>query len=1227
MFDERHLQLTSAYAYSSKYFIRTVIYPLAKYIDKYLQQKAEDSINKKLYWETGKQTYAMSQDGNGGWKWEKYDPTANKFVSPPMDEQGHTASTFAEAVSHDLNKTASSSTVIDNNTTDSITQPIKAQTEEINSLAKSSGLKIQTDNQTFVTYLKTNGKIGFSLIDEQTNKIVADQEFITQLQIDVNKYLSECFQTLAINPETLNEDIYNSLKDCLTSFLSPQTPTIAKKDNQIENSEVNQLKKDITQDIPQSPEHIDPPHWQELVVGSAIAPGIASMNFESLHFNQARGVHEAWDLLMTSDKIPRTNTGRVSGGILKAYSYLDNTDGWWCNAGIDPRHFQNLTPGETANTKEWGCYKPDKPRPKTEKKDGLSLVVPGKFTKYEHPLGTEKSIFLLDVPDKIAQNIYSKAGVNPTDSERTSGFWYCVWKHNIPVTITEGAKKAASLLSQGHAAIGLAGINGGYYKTKKLENPIDNEIKPNVTESDAVIELLEIESDEVEVVDENQADNAQPQGHPTHFLHPELAVFATKGRDFKICFDFDTKPETKRNVDAATLRTGQLLEATGGKVSVISLPGPDKGVDDFIVERGREAFDQLLAQSLPLEQWNDKCHLELRSTIKLKDGTTKTVGDKNQTVAISQDNVALQTPINQSPQENLIAQILSEPVDLPAQQNKSPDESPKIPASELNISPCNFQIETSSPSAESSQLQHQSTQKNTHPSSLAQSKQQQSNNNAAPHSQQQQSPPSNTTNMHSSSTNSTTQNQQIPQQQETDDKRSWFPWKRKPIMETPLPEIPHWAKTQDVTLYKQNFQRRKLHHQENQAIATVAVALVKKYGVKNNESGKELTYVADAFVIQKKGEDYTISRRHDGKELMSFMADRWGGVNRVNLGQDFNTKNYPINILPIERQEFLLVADHLKGGKELPSLDDDPRKLASVLSSVSPSGTHNILENFKQSQLLQIMMGTIRNFEKDDLTLANYRILFRQGTGGKSTLQLFKAEQNGLITREAVRFEFERTPTGMTHQVKKMAINEADLEKLSLLAQKLHINYKALFGDPNTSRDIDLPIHPAIKSQLDKLTPPQPQDHPSPTSASVDSLISTKQESRGRGEAGEEIRAGGDFTNISSPASPASPASPDADQSLSDLLSKLEKTGKLTIGEQRQIYHELLIKSQLQQENNGTTDISLPPINIVLDDLIKQRQLLINDTYSAKVEVVSQQSPQQHTPQQSVATNSPELEF
>ncbi|WP_224095849.1 DUF3854 domain-containing protein [Nostoc sp. MS1] len=512
MFDERHLQLTSAYAYSSKYFIRTVIYPLAKYIDKYLQQKAKDSINKKLYWETGKQTYAMSPDGNGGWKWSKYDPKSNEFVSTSDTEEQVAASTLADSISGDVTKTTANESVAQNTTEDFVivAPSIIAETEQANFVAKSQGLKIQTENQTVVTHRKTDGNIGFSVIDEKTNKIVADENFILEFQADINKYLAECFNTLGLNHEAIKSYLGKApsqfeqhLAEVLAKAFSSGTIAqmnlldVSPSDRRgrgeggreqgeqalllERGAEYNlhsklspllpapcspasfeQLNSPVISNVP-APEHINPQHWQELVVGSAIAPGIASMNFESLHFNQARGVHEAWDLLMSSDKIPRTNTGRISGGILKVYSFLDNTDGWWCNAGVDPRHFHSLTPNETANPKEWGCYKPDQPRPKTEKKDGQTVVVPGKFTKYEHPLGTEKSIFLLDVPDDIAQSIYQKAGVNPSDSDLTSGFWYCVWKHNIPVTITEGAKKAASLLSQGHAAIGLAGINGGYY--------------------------------------------------------------------------------------------------------------------------------------------------------------------------------------------------------------------------------------------------------------------------------------------------------------------------------------------------------------------------------------------------------------------------------------------------------------------------------------------------------------------------------------------------------------------------------------------------------------------------------------------------------------------------------------------------------------------------------------------------------------------------------------------
>ncbi|ACC85322.1 DUF3854 domain-containing protein [Nostoc punctiforme] len=1369
MFDERHLQLSSAYAHSSEYFIRNVIYPLAKYIDEYIKQKVEASINKRLYWEQGKQTYAMSRDENGGWKWEKYDPKANQFVSPPVSVQKQAASSLAEAVSQYARIPRSEIVVEDTTqyTEDSITQPIKAQTEKINYFAKSLGLKIKADHQTFVANVKSNGKIGFSLIDDKINKIIPDNRFAVEIQADVNKYLAESFTALNINIKALNrieenfvyqldKEINNYLKDCLTSFLSPIEASNVKKDNQ--NNQLNSQ----AQDIPSAPAHIDTQHWQELVGKSGIAPGIAEMNFKSLHIDPIEQEHLAWEHLLYSNNIKRLNTGQLSKGWRDAYSHIE-AGGWWCKSGVDPAQFEQLAPATQSSWKAWGCYKPNQPRPKTENKDGKSVVIPGKFTKYEHPPGVEKSIFLLDVPDDIAQGIYQKAQVNPTDSDRKSSFWYCVWKHNIPVSITEGAKKAASLLSQGDAAIGLAGINGGYYKTKKLENPVENKI--NTKESEQGATLAAIESDETKAIDdneievlENQApddeiDNKSAKSNATHFLHPELAVFATTGREFKICFDFDSSIKTKNNVDAATLRTGQLLEEAGCKVSVISLPGPDKGVDDYIVAQGSEAFALLQSQALPLEQWDDLRHLESRSTIKLKDGTTKKVGDKNQAAAIAQEIVS---PDNESQQENLIAQTPSSSVNQPAQENKSPDESSKALASELNISLCNLQVKTSSSSAKSSQLQQQPSSANQR-TSFASNARQQHNDTVAPVStDNKQSPPLDTTTQNQSAsqnqqpTNTTTQ--LSTQQTEINaGSSSWFPWKRKkPINETPpLKPIPNWAKTQDVTLYQRNYRRRQLEDTENQAMAQAAVALVKKYGVETKDN--QLTYQADAFIINKKGEDYTIYRRHDNKPLMTFMADRWSQVRRVNLAQDFNTKNYPINILPVERQEFLLIADYLKSGKQLPSVDDDPRKIASVLSSVSPSGTHNILESFKQPQVLQVMMGAIRNFEKDDLTLDNYRILFQQGAGGKSTLQLFKTELGGL-QREAVRFEFERTETGMTHQVKALAITEADLEKLGLLSQKLHINYKTLFGNPTDTRNIDLPVHPEITRNLDeeqshqstqstpnvtdRKTQSNPQEAsfnfpkqqnavshsttPTPNSttpsqpnfsSNLDKVLlplhpvlkqyweqlekdgsshetvvqghlefQSKIQQTGKLTVGEQRELYQQIQNqawseinhfrrtdivlpplahivndlrsqaFQEPQPQFSseekrdtlvPLHPDiashwhgletnktwssvANQYNNPLREKLSKTGKLTIGEQRELYQKIFLQSQFEQQNIGQTNISLPPLNDVIQDLLNTRSQVINNTYTPKVEVHSQKS---RTPQQPTTTNSQELEL
>ncbi|BAZ02848.1 hypothetical protein NIES37_68610 [Tolypothrix tenuis PCC 7101] len=303
----------------------------------------------------------------------------------------------------------------------------------------------------------------------------------------------------------------------------------------------------------EAPERLDSQHLRELVEDSAIHPEIAALNFKSLH-QTLDWEHEAWEYLMYSDKLPRTNTGRLSNAMISKYAHIED-GGWWCDAGVNPQSFANLQPGDKPDRKLWGCYKPNNPREKADK--------PGKFIKYEHPPKTELSIFLLDVPDDIAERMYEKFGVEPSECDRTSGFWYCVWKHNLPVTITEGAKKAASLLSQGHPAIGLPGIYAGYRsKDEKREK-----MKAR--------------------------------------LMDELAVFATPDREISFCFDYETRPETLQHIEIAISRTGRLLEEQGARVSVVTLPGPNKGVDDLIVAMGPLAYEKAFSSASTLKTWRD----------------------------------------------------------------------------------------------------------------------------------------------------------------------------------------------------------------------------------------------------------------------------------------------------------------------------------------------------------------------------------------------------------------------------------------------------------------------------------------------------------------------------------------------------------------------------------------------------------------------------------------------
>ncbi|MCF2152193.1 DUF3854 domain-containing protein [Desmonostoc muscorum LEGE 12446] len=1240
MFDERHLQLTSAYARTSQHFIRAFIYPLGEFIYKSI----ESAIDLKCRIEIGEETYFLSPDEDGGWKWSK-----GNFEGVTDEE----IEQVEEIMAYLLPKLLPGSNDI---------TPSKFPPEP--------DLPPVLPNPNSPLILPPSA---------------TSVEFLTiQMWQNTQEYLPIQDQ----DNVGLNASIHRNV------FF-----TVESANNGISSKK---LERQNTQHIPPHPEHIDPQHWHELVVGSAIAPDIAHLNFSSLHFSYVGGEHEAWERLMISDKLSRTNTGSLSIRLLELYSHLD-AGGWWCNSGVDPRTFANLTPGEQPQVKEWGCYKPNRPRPKTVKKDGFTVAVEGKFIKYEHPPSVDLSIFLLDVPGVIAQNIYSKAGVNPSDSDRLSGFWYCVYKHNIPITITEGAKKAASLLSQGHAAIGLPGISSGYRSPK-------NEWGKKIGDS---------------------------------YLADELAVFATSGREIKICFDHETKPETKLNIQRDICQTGSLLQEFGAVVKVITLPGPDKGVDDFIVAQGGESFEKLSAGAIALESWHQNQLDRKRFTIKLKDGTVKTIDQQKGDFTVT-DAPELEANIGVF--------------------KKSRAKSPIDPGSQI------IDIKVID-----SDIIHI---------------------DVTPESTQPTEPPVIPQNTKSISSWAKKENVTLYEP-------NFF---RKRLEASENKQIAFAAYT---LLKKYGVEAKDEQQQTSGKIYHADAFVIKnhgadKYSIYRRHNNVELiTFQADKWghvgniklsyteiesepkiwreKQSKEGRRQKAEGRRDSEALASPRASEFdpgsnpaqflstkseimvGDVRTCSLWSRAESENsipsascplpsaFLVNILPIERQEFLLVADYLKAGKELPSVDEDPRKIASVVGSVSPKGTHNILESFKENEVLKILTQTITSFEKDDLTLGNYRILFQQTSDNTSTLQLLKTEHNG-TNREAVRFQFEKTDTGMTHQVQAMAITEADLEKLRLLAQKLHINYKALFGNPTDTRDIDLPVHPEITRNLDKEqsyqstqstsnvpdrktqsnlqeassnspsakqhnavshsttpTPSQPTKR-SKFSSGLDNAVlplhpvlkqyweqlekdgsshetvaqghlefQSKIQQTGKLTVGEQRELYQQIQNLAwseinhfgrtdivlpplayivndlrshvltEPQPQFSsdpkrdrlmPLHPDiashwhgletnnawssvANQYNNPLREKLSKTGKLTIGEQRELYQKILLQSQFEQHNKGQTNISLPPLSDVIQDLLNTRSQVINNTYTPKVKVHSQKS---HTPPQPT-TNSEELEL
>ena len=239
--------------------------------------------------------------------------------------------------------------------------------------------------------------------------------------------------------------------------------------------------------------------------------------------------------------------------------------GWWVS-GVDP--LANWEP------MEWGQLKPDQPRPNFSK--------PGSFHKYEAPKGVKGRLFVPEIPLAIARGILERYNLTaPKDKQvdlgdmqaavlwEEGGFWGWFAKHpEIPLLITEGAKKTGAACSAGFATIGLTGFWGGREPKERDENGV-----------------------------------ARPNQNPP--LRKELLAFAQPGRKIIFAFDQDEKIKTQMDMWAATSATAFLfLKDTKAQPYFTNWEFKQgKGIDDFVAANGPDEFAKIVAAAKSYQDW------------------------------------------------------------------------------------------------------------------------------------------------------------------------------------------------------------------------------------------------------------------------------------------------------------------------------------------------------------------------------------------------------------------------------------------------------------------------------------------------------------------------------------------------------------------------------------------------------------------------------------------------
>ena len=187
--------------------------------------------------------------------------------------------------------------------------------------------------------------------------------------------------------------------------------------------------------------------------------------------------------------------------------------------------------------------KPDNPRSNAE----------GKPIKYESGLGKGEASqpLFLKVPDPIWEQIATKWSVPILPEDYEKGFWqWVINKPQIPVLITEGAKKAASLLSHGFVSLSVAGVSNGQYLGD---------------------------------------------------INPHIKPFCQVGR--KVALAYDSDLHLKKSVRQELDRLGRLLATSGVVPYVMLWDDATKGIDDVISEFGASELDKIYSTAKTFEAY------------------------------------------------------------------------------------------------------------------------------------------------------------------------------------------------------------------------------------------------------------------------------------------------------------------------------------------------------------------------------------------------------------------------------------------------------------------------------------------------------------------------------------------------------------------------------------------------------------------------------------------------